>query len=346
MKKLKNSIKKIITGKAFAHIGFCIATLALFYFAIQFYIGDMRSNEAELGYVACFYFLICVYAGRWLCKTWLLKNKPGFFLLFTILSCFMLIIAGGLLVQYRFHLHNRSFTDFLLKISPFFIISLVIGIFMKLARAALQRQVLDARALAEQKQSELNLLQSQLSPHFLFNTLNNMYGISIEQHQRIPNLLLKLSDLLHYAVYDTKQFFVPLKDELAYINNYIDFEKLRIGEKLSIHTAIETITDTGVRIAPMLLIVFIENAFKHSKNTLEQKITVDISLKTKDDAIFFSVKNSFTNNEQERNGMDNGSGIGLANIKKRLELLYAGEYDLQQYESGKIYTVDLRLKIK
>jgi len=339
-------MKRISESKIFTHIGFCIAAIAFSVFAIHFYIGDMRSNEAELGYTACFYFLICVYAGRWLAQTWLLKNKLVFFLLNAILAGIILTVLGGFVVQYRFHLHNRNFTDFLLKISPFFMLSIVLGIFLKLIRSTLQKQVKDAKATAAQRQSELYLLQSQLSPHFLFNTLNNMYGLSITEHEKIPSLLLKLSDLLRYSVYESRELFVPLKEELVYINNYIDFEKIRLGGRLILKTEMEDIPDPEIKIAPMLLIVFIENAFTHSRNTVAPAIHIDITLKKVDNFIVFSVKNSRGKTGKEKQKSGNKSGLGLANTIKRLELLYKGEYLLKQYEKGKIYSVDLRLKVK
>ncbi len=346
MEKLPGIIKKLISARAFAHIGFCIAVVALFFFAIHFYIGDMRSNEAQLGYVACFYFLVCVYTGRWVSQKWFLKNQFGLFLLVAIFSCIILIVAGGLLVQSRFHLHNKSFTDFLLKIAPFFIISFVLGVFIKLARAALQTQLKDVKATAAQRQIELELLQSQLSPHFLFNTLNNIYGLSLSQQEKIPALLLKLSDLLRYSVYTTNELFVPITEELTYINNYIDFEKIRLGDRLVLMTSIEDISDSSVKIAPMLLIVFIENAFKHSRNTLDQKIRVDIRLKKSDNFILFSVSNSQGINIEERKNGKDQPGLGLTNTIKRLDLLYPGRYTLEQQSNEKTYQVELRLKVE
>jgi sensor histidine kinase YesM len=346
MEKLPGIIKKLISARAFAHIGFCMAVVALFIFAINFYIGDMRSNEAQLGYVACFYFLVCVYTGRWVSQKWFLKNQFGLFFLAALFSCVILIIAGGLLVQARLHLHNKSFTDFLLKIAPFFIISFVLGVFIRLVRAGFQTQLKDAKATAAQRQIELELLQSQLSPHFLFNTLNNIYGLSLTQQEKIPPLLLKLSDLLRYSVYTTNELFVPITEELTYINNYMDFEKIRLGDRLVLTTSIENITDPSIKIAPMLLVVFVENAFKHSRNTLDQKIRIDISFKKSDNFILFSVNNSQGMNIEKRKGNKDQFGLGLTNTIKRLDLIYPGAYSLEQQSDEKTYKVQLRLKVE
>ena len=190
----------------------------------------------------------------------------------------------------------------------------------------------------------MQLLQSQISPHFLFNTLNNMYGLSITQHEKIPALLLKLSDLLRYSVYDANKAYVPVKDELAYINNYIDFEKMRIGERLSLTTDFEDFSTMTAKIAPMLLIVFIENAFKHSKNSTNDHIFIHITLKTWSNRLLFTCVNSYSSGQSK--AMNEHSGFGLENAKKRLELLYSTEHHLVIEESDDTYKVMLQLKIK
>lgn len=199
--------------------------------------------------------------------------------------------------------------------------------------------------MAEQKQGELNLLHTQLSPHFLFNTLNNLYALSLTQHEKIPNLLLKLSELLRYSVYETSQPFIPLMEELQYINNYISFEKIRIGERLNLKSDIEEIHSREIKIAPMLLIVFIENAFKHSKNSFDKIIFIDVSLKIIGENVMFTISNS-CNSLKEDNIMRTDSGLGLENVKRRLELLYADEYSLNEESSTNFYSVKLQLKAK
>jgi LytS/YehU family sensor histidine kinase len=225
-------------------------------------------------------------------------------------------------------------------------LALVIGIIIKLTRTSIKRQVREAQITADQKQSELELLQSQLSPHFLFNTLNNIYGISIAQPERIPKLLIKLSDLLRYSVYETKKQFVPLQEEMAYINNYIEFEKMRISDRLVLNTNIDNVTNSNIQIAPLVLIVFIENAFKHAKNTLEQKIIIDISLSIINSFIVFHIKNSHKRIQHEKSDFHERSGLGLSNTIKRLSLLYGNDYELSQQDDDDMYTVHLRLKIK
>ena len=192
----------------------------------------------------------------------------------------------------------------------------------------------------------MHLLQSQLSPHFLFNTLNNLYGISISHSEKIPTLLLKLSELLRYSVYDAKETFVSLNDEIKYLNNYVDFEKIRIGERLQLNLDIEDLPAREIKIAPMLLIVFVENAFKHSKNTTDIKIFVEIAIKIWGNSILISISNSKSPVEKDKDMEAKHSGLGLANVRKRLELLYPNGYDLKIEEGKELYSIMLRLNIK
>jgi LytS/YehU family sensor histidine kinase len=229
---------------------------------------------------------------------------------------------------------------------PFAICSLAAGMLIKIVRAYTQNRLREAQAAAAQNKSELHLLQSQLSPHFLFNTLNNMYGLSLTEHEKIPPLLLKLSDLLRYTVYEANEVFVPLKDELNYISNYIAFEQIRLGDRLVLNMDIESVTSADIKIAPMLLIVFIENAFKHSRNSAAQQIFITISLKLWGNLILFSVKNSQSSEKEDRSQMDKHSGFGLASVTKRLDLLYPGEHQLTVDNANELYTVMLQLKKK
>lgn len=264
--------------------------------------------------------------------------------MYSVLTLMAIIIIWPLFAKKVFN-SGGDIIEFSVLTLPFFIIGLVMGVFIKLIRASIKKQVQGAQLTAEQKQSELNLLQSQLSPHFLFNTLNNLYGISITQHEQVPALLLKLSDLLRYSVYDTKKPFVPITDELEYILNYISFEKLRISDRLVLQTDIEIIKNPNITIAPMVLIVFIENAFKHARNTLDQKIYVHISLKITGYFIVFSVENSYSEVKKENSIIQASSGLGLANTIRRLNLLYEKDYELERYVKDNWYIVQLRLKI-
>ena len=326
-------------------IGFLIGIPILF--VVYFYMDRITVHDEEKSSIfLTIYFLLGVYAGRSLASMWIIRNKHipqkmivG--LLVVILFCLIILLFVG-----EISLRNHGLPLQLLTLGlPFLVLAVAVGLTIKFVRHTIREQLHEARATAEQSQSELKFLQTQMSPHFLFNTLNNMYGLSLTQHEKIPALLLKLSSLLRYSVYDARELFVPLKNELAYINDYIEFEKIRIGDRLVLQTFFEEPVDPKLNIAPLLLIVFIENAFKHAKNSTDEKIYINITLKTWGNSILFSVKNS-SNGKAKEGLVNEHSGFGLDNVHKRLELLYKDKYDLQVEQEDGFYHVLLNLKVK
>lgn len=317
------------------------------YLAIHYYIDTIGVHEDEAVSVgATAFFLACVFVGRYVSQIWTSRLKSTPVSVVIALSTIIVVCTAWLFVHADFPMRGKVALNLLLFWIPFAIVSVSLGVLIKIIRAIAENQLREAQLAAATSKSELHLLQSQISPHFLFNTLNNMYGLSITHHEKIPALLLKLSELLRYSVYDANETYVPLKDEMTYINNYIEFERIRIGDRLVMTTDLEEITNTDIKIAPMLLIVFIENAFKHSKNTAEQQIFIAITLKTWGNSILFSVKNSYSNGKEESTIMNKNSGFGLSSVNKRLDLLYHNEFDLSIQKEEAFYTIMLQLKMK
>lgn len=303
-------------------------------------------NDDSVAFAVSGCFMLGIFAGRYIAaaqfmNTTVLPKGLLAGLMLLVISCVV-----WLFFHFDFPLPGRASINLMLFWFPFLVIGIATGAIVKIIHLFSQHQLKEAQVQAANSKSELHLLQSQLSPHFLFNTLNNLYGLSLTEHEKLPPLLLKLSELLRYSVYDASEVYVPLMDELAYIRNYIEFEKIRIGARLVLTTDIEAVTDSNIRIAPMLLIMFIENAFKHSKNTASQEIFIDIQLKTWANSILFSVRNTYGKEKQEQNMMQRSSGMGLPNVTKRLELLYPNKHDLSVGQDEKYYTVALQLKMK
>ena len=192
--------------------------------------------------------------------------------------------------------------------------------------------------------AELRLLKAQLNPHFLFNTLNNLYGLAVVKSDKLPDLMLKLSDLLRYSLYDTQAQWVPLKHEVQYIQNYITLEKLRLEERTAIDFSVEGQAESQ-RIAPMLLIVFLENAFKHFGASGDQLPHIKINLRIDDNKLHFSCYNTKDEEVKESPRAQNTSGIGLANVRKRLELLYQHRYQLGIQNEPGSFRVFLELEL-
>jgi two-component system, LytTR family, sensor kinase len=159
---------------------------------------------------------------------------------------------------------------------------------------------------------DLKLLKGQLSPHLLFNTLNNLYGLALQKSDTLPPLMLRLSEVMRYSLYETNQTYVNLNQEITYLKNYIELEKLRIGTDIKIMVYLPENVGSSVEIAPMLMIVFIENAFKHSRHAPKNNRFINIKLMVEGSSILFNIENSFsTQNDYFQYSNEKNSGIGL-----------------------------------
>lgn len=189
-------------------------------------------------------------------------------------------------------------------------------------------------------QSEIKLLKAQINPHFLFNTLNNIYALSLKNDPNTPEVILKLSGILRYILYECNEKEVPLKKEWTYIENYIDLEKLRLSKPVNLEMEAE-IKDNQFRFAPLILMTFVENAFKHGLKSQDAATFIKINLYQKGNQMRFKIVNSKspTMHQETRERR----GIGLENIKKRLELLYKDQYDLDIKVTREEYKIDLQL---
>lgn len=189
--------------------------------------------------------------------------------------------------------------------------------------------------------SELSLLRSQVNPHFLFNTLNNIYSLSNRKSDKTPEAIQKLSELMRYMLYESKDEKVRLTKEIDYLRNYIDLQKLRLTEEVKIIFEVEgDIQDK--RIEPLLLIPFIENAFKHGVS-YTRDMEINIQLIVKDDELILIVENPV---DESLINKDIPSGIGLENIKKRLNLLYPDKSNLKIIHSHNKHKIELTIKLK
>ena len=193
------------------------------------------------------------------------------------------------------------------------------------------------QAQQEKTTAELQLLKAQVHPHFLFNTLNNIYSFSLDNSPKTPELILKLSSLLSYMLYDCKTDEVRLEKEIEIMKNYLDLEKERYGNKIEISWNVTGDTKDKF-IAPLLLLPFLENAFKHGASEQIEKPWLGVDISVKNDTILYKIVNSKNENVQESK-----NGIGINNVKKRLELLYQGKYELKINDEGNFYVVSLML---
>ena len=189
-------------------------------------------------------------------------------------------------------------------------------------------------------QAELNSLKAQINPHFLFNTLNNIYSYSLFKSEKTPEMILKLSGLMNYIIYECQADQVALSKEIDFINNYMELEKMRVEDSLEIKVDIQD-SQADFSIAPLLFVPFLENAFKHGIS-LATPSFVRIHLNVDEDKLEFSVSNS--KHSRSENKEEEGLGIGLQNVNRRLELLYPGKHELAISDGEKVFEVRLVLR--
>jgi LytS/YehU family sensor histidine kinase len=275
------------------------------------------------------------------------------YLRFSVYSIFTFIISAYLIMVSIFfsliYISNFEYAqmtpatkNILFVMSGVYLVTVVVSAF-KLLKLNLENvkknRLLETKILETQlklKGEELKYLKMQIHPHFLFNTLNTMYGFALKKADETPEMILKLSNLLDYLLYQVDKPFVLLTEEIAHIKDYIALEQMRFNDTLDITFNTSEIPES-LKIAPMLLLPFIENSFKHG--VIQHgvlKINIDLFYKNK--SIHFSITNTC------KGFKPTGNGIGLENIKKRLDLSYKNNYSIQINNEDSRFKVDLILK--
>ena len=191
-----------------------------------------------------------------------------------------------------------------------------------------------------QKEMELNYLKEQVNPHFLFNSLNSIYALSRQQSTETPDVVMQLSELMRYQLESSKKDTVLLKEELEFIENYLLLEEKRLSKRCTIEFSIDGVV-LGLKIAPMLLIPFVENAMKHGVQSTNEQSLIDVSASINDNTLHFCVVNS-------KPSMVSASirkGMGLDNVRRRLKLLYPDSHALEIDDTDKAYTVSLSIDL-
>lgn len=193
--------------------------------------------------------------------------------------------------------------------------------------------------------TELRFLRTQVSPHFFFNTLNNIYALTLEKSDKASEVVLKLSELMRYLLYATKKRKQDLTSELQCIQNYIDLERIRFSDQLMVKVTVQGDLNNK-KIAPMLLIPFVENSFKHGANQNLGAVNIDVKATVNGDFLNFEISNNLPDQSYKTKEVQKNSGIGLSNIKKRLELGYAPEdYHLEISKTNHHFHVRLKIKV-
>ncbi|MGZ3953368.1 MAG: sensor histidine kinase [Flavisolibacter sp.] len=214
------------------------------------------------------------------------------------------------------------------------------AIALKQIRQQLTRARLEQSLIKEKLETELKYLRSQTNPHFLFNTLNNIYALARKKSDDTPDAIMKLSKLLRFMLYDAAKPFIAIGDETKLLEDYVDLEKMRYNNKLTI-TFHKEIDNEQESISPLLLLPFVENAFKHGASESRFASFIHVELQLKESILKFSVKNTKENTTEECKD----SAIGLNNVKRQLQLLYT-EYEIQVVNEASVFIVLLTINLK
>ena len=300
-------------------------------------------NFRYVNFIFCgFYLLVSLFISYVVVPKYFYTKKMVTFWTIIIMVLLLVYFAEEYVLEPLFvggdraeHVSNIFYT--LLSIFP--IMFMMVG--FKIAWDTIKKQQeleLMQRAINE---SELRFLKSQINPHFLFNNLNNLYSYALDNSPKTPSIILELSSVLRYMLYDCKEDFVPLDKEIQHLKNFTALNELQIEDRGKVTFKTDKIKGSYT-IAPLILMVFIENAFKHSTASQSSLIEIDVLLEIKDKKLHFNCRNSYLENT---NTQSLSKGIGLENVKKRLELLYPKGYKLTIDKHDNYYIVDLILNL-
>ena len=216
----------------------------------------------------------------------------------------------------------------------------LIFLVVKAVKGRIEEQSKIERLESEKAKAELKFLKAQIHPHFLFNTLNNLYSLTIEKSDQAPEVVIKLSEILDYLLYQCNDERVDLEQEIQLIKNYISLENLRYGDRINVNFNIED-SLANTQIAPLILLSLVENAYKHgASNNMENPI-IEMDLKVQFNTLHFKIKNNKT-----KDTIPSSKGLGLKNLKQQLKLLYPEKHTLVINDQEDIFEVHLSLQIE
>lgn len=331
------------------HLAFWVLSFILF---LQLF--KTGSQPEKIDYIYTALFQLSLVPAVYINLEWLLPKlgKRKTILPYTIFLAIVIILFSWINYKFFAEWSSKILSDYFFisyftfkEIVFFFTTYVIITSLLKLSKSWFWVSELQRELLEKEKQKtevELKALKAQINPHFFFNTLNSIYSMALDKDDRLPNTVLQLSDLMRYFLYKSKDNFIPLEKELTVVNDYIALQKLRSDAQLDIETRVSgEIGDQ--QIAPLLLITFLENAFKHGAKGGSENTFIRLEIKVEKNKLNFVVENNKGIIDEVNTGEYNG--LGLENVKRQLELLYPAKHLLNIKDQPDRFSVALQLSL-
>ena len=335
--------QRIFNNRLFYHAAFWFIFITAFTLLLGSKYGYLESLEdvslESLSYAAIVYVNLLFLLPRFL-----FKGKYVQYAIWLMVTLLAVVPVHSVIEYYNFY-NGEDLKGqvkflklgFLSLINLSFMLALTTG--LKLGMEWFQQQQRNQELEKERLQSELKFLKSQINPHFLFNTLNNLYSLSLKKSDKAPEMILKLAEMMRYLLYESNEKMVPIANEIKCMQNYIELERIRQDEKTKINVEIKC-RENGQMIAPLLFIPFLENSFKHGVNNNIESGWINIRLDENDGELLFEVENNKPVKPIRRG---NENGIGLQNVKRRLELIYPQKHELAISDNDDSYKTQLKI---
>ncbi len=326
----------------------------LFWSVLYLILVSLDSKELGMlftlgtSFVTVGFFIVMVYINAAYLFPQYVKNKSLFWHVVSLIVSAIILTPIKSFIFYFIYFEHPEKRDFILSNQYFFFLSFffmgagstIFYIMREWLKSQHERSELQNKTL----QSELNFLKSQINPHFLFNTLNNLYALTLKKSDLAPEIVLKLSEMMRYMLYECNESQVYLRKEINCMKNYLELEKLRQGKKFEIIFELEGEVQNQ-KIAPLLFIPFLENSFKHGLSNQLGDGYVHIKMLVQQDVVETYIENSKPPTMPSKTGPKSG-GIGLVNVKRRLDLLYPNAHELEINNHPNTYSVYLKIMLQ
>ena len=344
-KMLKNTrYQTLISHGLFWLFSIILFTVVLFYLR-EFKLSDVDFKTALNIIVTILLLALSVYINLlWLIPRFFKSRRFLLFGIFQLGNIFLFIVLNYYIsVLFEGEGHPNFFSE---AVAEFILvlIFLIVSSLLKFVRDSFTLQDVERKIRESERQqmeAELRALKAQINPHFFFNTLNSLYSLTIDRSDKAPELILKLSELMRYVIYESKEDLEPIEKQLEFIRSYVYLENLRVGDHLKVDVVVKG-ENLSLRVAPLLFIAFVENAFKHcsKEKSRDPRISIMVDIEYKE-RIHFYIEN--TRDTSPNPFPVAAPGIGLQNVRKRLDLLYPGRHMLDIRETDDKYIVNLTL---